>query len=146
MTFIVLELLLEHLSSSPLFSLLTLLFRALKLCGSGGPPHVKLIIEWEHRIKDWSALFSSSVLHPRFFFWERQLYVIICLGGFWFFFVSLFGNIQEEVVKDADNVRNQQQHIHQHSCTLDECFYLYTKEEQVMSLIPWNCGLTLFPI
>ena len=45
---------------------------------------------------------------------------------------SLFGNIQEEVVKDADSVRNQQQqHVQQYSCTLDECFQLYTKEEQV---------------
>lgn len=60
---------------------------------------------------------------------------MVCLGGCCFFFVSLFGNIQEEVVKDAENVRNRQQHIHQYSCTLDECFYLYTKEEQVMSLI-----------
>uniref|UniRef100_A0A4W5LUS3 Uncharacterized protein n=1 Tax=Hucho hucho TaxID=62062 RepID=A0A4W5LUS3_9TELE len=25
--------------------------RALKLCGPGGPPHVKLVIEWEHKIK-----------------------------------------------------------------------------------------------
>lgn len=52
-----------------------------------------------------------------------------------FFSSSLFGNIQEEVVKDAENMRSQQQHIHQYSCTLDECFYLYTKEEQVMSLL-----------
>ena len=47
---------------------------------------------------------------------------------------SLFGNIQEEVVKDAESVRSQQQqHLQQHSCTLDECFQLYTKEEQVTS-------------
>lgn len=45
---------------------------------------------------------------------------------------SVFGSIQEEVVKDAESVRNQQQqHLQQHSCTLDECFQLYTKEEQV---------------
>lgn len=45
---------------------------------------------------------------------------------------SLFGSIQEEVVKDAESVRSQQQqHLQQHSCTLDECFQLYTKEEQV---------------
>nr|XP_046270476.1 ubiquitin carboxyl-terminal hydrolase 43-like isoform X2 [Scatophagus argus] len=79
--------------------------RALKLCGSGGPPHVKLIIEWEHRIKD-----------------------------------CLFGNIQEEVVKDADSVRNQQQqHVQQYSCTLDECFQLYTKEEQLAPDDAWKC-------
>ncbi|XP_039979657.1 ubiquitin carboxyl-terminal hydrolase 43 isoform X2 [Xiphias gladius] len=79
--------------------------RALKLCSSGGPPHVKLIIEWEHRIKD-----------------------------------CLFGNIQEEVVKDAESVRNQQQHhVHQYSCTLDECFQLYTKEEQLAPDDAWKC-------
>lgn len=45
---------------------------------------------------------------------------------------SLFGSIREEVVKDAESVRNQQQqHLQQHSCTLDECLQLYTKEEQV---------------
>ncbi|KAG5853816.1 hypothetical protein ANANG_G00030530 [Anguilla anguilla] len=70
--------------------------RALKFCGPGGPPHVKFIIEWEHKVKE-----------------------------------CLFGNIQEEVVKDAESVRiQQQQHLQQHSCTLDECFQLYTKEEQ----------------
>ncbi|XP_061567338.1 ubiquitin carboxyl-terminal hydrolase 43 isoform X1 [Cololabis saira] len=79
--------------------------RALKLCSSGGPPHVKLIIEWEHRIKD-----------------------------------CLFGNIQEEVVKDAESARNlQQQHIQQYSCTLDECFQLYTKEEQLAPDDAWKC-------
>ncbi|CAL8285753.1 unnamed protein product [Boreogadus saida] len=71
--------------------------RALRQCGSGAPPHVKLIIEWEPRVKD-----------------------------------CLFGNIQEEVVKDAESVRGQQQqHVQQLSCSLDECFSLYTKEEQV---------------
>ncbi|KAG9350470.1 hypothetical protein JZ751_026833 [Albula glossodonta] len=71
--------------------------QALKFCGPGGPPHVKLIIEWEHKVKE-----------------------------------CLFGNIQEEVVKDAESVRTQQQqHLQQHSCTLDECFQLYTKEEQL---------------
>ncbi|XP_035036928.2 ubiquitin carboxyl-terminal hydrolase 43 [Hippoglossus stenolepis] len=79
--------------------------RALKLGSSGGPPHVKLIIEWEHRIKD-----------------------------------CLFGNIQEEVVKDAESVRNQQQqHVQQYSCTLDECFQLYTKEEQLAPDDAWKC-------
>ncbi|XP_072548965.1 ubiquitin carboxyl-terminal hydrolase 43 [Salminus brasiliensis] len=79
--------------------------RALKLCGSGGPPHVKLIVEWEHRIKD-----------------------------------CLFGNIQEEVVKDSESVRSQQQqHVQQHSCTLDECFQLYTKEEQLAPDDAWKC-------
>ncbi|MBN3295421.1 UBP43 hydrolase, partial [Amia calva] len=79
--------------------------RALKFCGPGGPPHVKLIIEWEHKIKE-----------------------------------CLFGNIQEEVVHDADSVRaQQQQHLQQHSCTLDECFTLYTKEEQLAPDDAWKC-------
>ncbi|KAM6957116.1 LOW QUALITY PROTEIN: ubiquitin carboxyl-terminal hydrolase 43 [Aplochiton taeniatus] len=79
--------------------------RALKLCGSGGPPHVKLIVEWEHRVKD-----------------------------------CLFGNIQEEVVKDAESVRGQQQqHVQHHSCTLDECFQFYTKEEQLAPDDAWKC-------
>lgn len=35
-------------------------------------------------------------------------------------------------MKDSESVRAQQQHhVQQHSCTLDECFELYTKEEQV---------------
>ncbi|KAK0149602.1 Ubiquitin carboxyl-terminal hydrolase 43 [Merluccius polli] len=79
--------------------------RALKLCGTGGTPHVKLVIEWEHKVKD-----------------------------------CLFGSIQEEVVKDAESVRNQQQqHLQQHSCTLDECFQLYTKEEQLAPDDAWRC-------
>ncbi|XP_074545899.1 ubiquitin carboxyl-terminal hydrolase 43a isoform X2 [Halichoeres trimaculatus] len=79
--------------------------RALKFCGPGGPPHVKLVIEWEPKTKE-----------------------------------CLFGSIQEEVVKDAESVRNQQQqHLQQHSCTLDECFQLYTKEEQLAPDDAWKC-------
>ncbi|XP_072239557.1 ubiquitin carboxyl-terminal hydrolase 43a [Leuresthes tenuis] len=79
--------------------------RALNFCGPGGPPHVKLVIEWEHSSKE-----------------------------------CLFGSIQEEVVKDAESVRNQQQqHLQQHSCTLDECFQLYTKEEQLDPDDAWKC-------
>ncbi|NWS59668.1 UBP43 hydrolase, partial [Chunga burmeisteri] len=71
--------------------------RALQLSGAGGPPHVKLTVEWDVSTKE-----------------------------------RLFGNIQEEMVQDAESVRLQQQaHRQQHSCTLDECFQLYTKEEQV---------------
>lgn len=47
---------------------------------------------------------------------------------------SLFGSIPEERVQDADSVWRQQQAHQQHSCTLDECFQFYTKEEQVLSL------------
>ncbi|NWW22898.1 UBP43 hydrolase, partial [Falcunculus frontatus] len=71
--------------------------RALQLSGAGGPPHVKLTVEWDMSTKE-----------------------------------RLFGSLQEEVVQDAESVRQQQQaHGQQHSCTLDECFQLYTKEEQV---------------
>uniref|UniRef100_A0A8D2ILM1 ubiquitinyl hydrolase 1 n=1 Tax=Varanus komodoensis TaxID=61221 RepID=A0A8D2ILM1_VARKO len=53
---------------------------------------------------------------------------------------SLFGNIQEEVVEDAESVRLKQQlHQQQHSCTLDECFQLYTKEEQLAPDDAWRC-------
>ncbi|NWQ98710.1 UBP43 hydrolase, partial [Burhinus bistriatus] len=76
--------------------------RALQLSGAGGPPHVKLTVEWDMSTKE-----------------------------------RLFGNIQEEVVQDAESVRLQQQaHQQQHSCTLDECFQLYTKEEQVLGTLP----------
>ncbi|XP_055368199.1 ubiquitin carboxyl-terminal hydrolase 43a isoform X2 [Betta splendens] len=52
----------------------------------------------------------------------------------------VFGSIQEEVVKDAESVRNQQQqHLQQHNCTLDECFQLYTKEEQLAPDDAWKC-------
>ncbi|ELW53071.1 Ubiquitin carboxyl-terminal hydrolase 43 [Tupaia chinensis] len=47
---------------------------------------------------------------------------------------SLCGSLQEERVQDADSVQQQQQAHQQHSCTLDECFQFYTKEEQVL---PW---------
>ncbi|NXU98908.1 UBP43 hydrolase, partial [Cettia cetti] len=71
--------------------------RALQLSGAGGPPHVRLTVEWDLSTKE-----------------------------------RLFGSIQEEAVQDAESVRRQQQaHGQQHSCTLDECFQLYTKEEQV---------------
>ncbi|CAB1344664.1 unnamed protein product [Coregonus sp. 'balchen'] len=47
---------------------------------------------------------------------------------------------KEEVVKDSESVRvQQQQHLQQHSCTLDECFQLYTKEEQLAPDDAWKC-------
>lgn len=45
-------------------------------------------------------------------------------------------------MQDAESVRRQQQvHGQQHSCTLDECFQLYTKEEQVRAprALPTPC-------
>uniref|UniRef100_A0A8C8S2Z9 ubiquitinyl hydrolase 1 n=1 Tax=Pelusios castaneus TaxID=367368 RepID=A0A8C8S2Z9_9SAUR len=79
--------------------------RALQLGGPGGPPHVKLVVEWDLITKE-----------------------------------RLFGSIQEEVVQDTESVRLQQQaHQQQHSCTLDECFQLYTKEEQLAPDDAWRC-------
>ncbi|KAM4674531.1 ubiquitin carboxyl-terminal hydrolase 43 [Amazona ochrocephala] len=79
--------------------------RALQLSGAGGPPHVKLTLEWDMSTKE-----------------------------------RLFGSLQEEVVQDAESVRLQQQaHGQQHSCTLDECFQLYTKEEQLAPDDAWHC-------
>uniref|UniRef100_A0A674J9N3 ubiquitinyl hydrolase 1 n=1 Tax=Terrapene triunguis TaxID=2587831 RepID=A0A674J9N3_9SAUR len=79
--------------------------RALQFSGLGGPPHVKLVVEWDPNTKE-----------------------------------RLFGSIQEEVVQDTESVRLQQQaHQQQHSCTLDECFQLYTKEEQLAPDDAWRC-------
>ncbi|XP_071672673.1 ubiquitin carboxyl-terminal hydrolase 43 isoform X2 [Patagioenas fasciata] len=79
--------------------------RALQLSQRGGPPHVKLTVEWDMSTKE-----------------------------------RLFGDIQEEEVQDAESVRLQQQaHRQQHSCTLDECFQLYTKEEQLAPDDAWRC-------
>ncbi|XP_068119526.1 ubiquitin carboxyl-terminal hydrolase 43 [Hyperolius riggenbachi] len=78
--------------------------RALQLTGTGGPPHVKLTLEWEPKTKE-----------------------------------RLFGNIQEEVVQDDESVRDQQVDHQQQSCTLDECFQLYTKEEQLAPDDAWRC-------
>ncbi|PIO28282.1 hypothetical protein AB205_0181920 [Aquarana catesbeiana] len=78
--------------------------RALQLCGSGGPPHVKLGVEWDSKTKE-----------------------------------RLFGTIQEEVVKDDESVRTQQLDHQQQNCTLDECFKLYTKEEQLALDDAWRC-------
>uniref|UniRef100_A0A452GNC2 ubiquitinyl hydrolase 1 n=1 Tax=Gopherus agassizii TaxID=38772 RepID=A0A452GNC2_9SAUR len=79
--------------------------RALQFGGPGGPPHVKLVVEWDPNAKE-----------------------------------RLFGSIQEEVVQDTESVRLQQQaHQQQHSCTLDECFQLYTKEEQLAPDDAWRC-------
>ncbi|XP_015734999.2 ubiquitin carboxyl-terminal hydrolase 43 isoform X2 [Coturnix japonica] len=51
----------------------------------------------------------------------------------------LFGSMQQEEVEDADSVRLQQVAHQQHSCTLDECFQLYTKEEQLAPDDAWRC-------
>uniref|UniRef100_A0A8C5KZP7 ubiquitinyl hydrolase 1 n=1 Tax=Jaculus jaculus TaxID=51337 RepID=A0A8C5KZP7_JACJA len=51
----------------------------------------------------------------------------------------LFGSLQEERVEDADSVWRQQQAHQQPSCTLDECFQSYTKEEQLAQDDAWRC-------
>ncbi|XP_038523429.1 ubiquitin carboxyl-terminal hydrolase 43 isoform X1 [Canis lupus familiaris] len=78
--------------------------RAMHLRRPGGPPHIKLAVEWESCAKE-----------------------------------RLFGNLQEERVQDADSVWRQQQAHQQHSCTLDECFQFYTKEEQLAQDDAWKC-------
>ncbi|XP_045425706.1 ubiquitin carboxyl-terminal hydrolase 43 isoform X1 [Lemur catta] len=78
--------------------------RALHLKRPGGPPHVKLAVEWDSSAKE-----------------------------------RLFGSLQEERARDADSVWQQQQAHQQHSCTLDECFQFYTKEEQLAQDDAWKC-------
>nr|XP_027802743.1 ubiquitin carboxyl-terminal hydrolase 43 isoform X1 [Marmota flaviventris] len=78
--------------------------RALHLRKPGGPPHVKLAVEWDSSAKE-----------------------------------CLFGSLQEERVQDAESVWRQQQTHQQPSCTLDECFQFYTKEEQLAQDDAWKC-------
>ncbi|XP_045653208.1 ubiquitin carboxyl-terminal hydrolase 43 isoform X2 [Ursus americanus] len=78
--------------------------RALHPRRPGGPPHVKLAVEWDSCAKE-----------------------------------RLFGGLQRERVQDADSVWRQQQAHQQHSCTLDECFQFYTKEEQLAQDDAWKC-------
>ncbi|XP_058013697.1 ubiquitin carboxyl-terminal hydrolase 31 [Ahaetulla prasina] len=79
--------------------------RTLKSCGTGGTPHVKLVVEWDKETKDY-----------------------------------LFINTEEEYIPDAESVR-QQRALHQQpqSCTLAQCFQLYTKEEQLAPDDAWRC-------
>uniref|UniRef100_G1L5D5 Ubiquitin carboxyl-terminal hydrolase n=1 Tax=Ailuropoda melanoleuca TaxID=9646 RepID=G1L5D5_AILME len=78
--------------------------RALYPRRPGGPPHIKLAVEWDSCAKE-----------------------------------RLFGGLQRERVQDADSVWRQQQAPQQHSCTLDECFQFYTKEEQLAQDDAWKC-------
>ncbi|XP_075415686.1 ubiquitin carboxyl-terminal hydrolase 43 [Tenrec ecaudatus] len=78
--------------------------RVLQLKRPGGPPHIKLAVEWEHRAKE-----------------------------------HFFGSLQEEQVQEAESVQRQQQVHQQSSCTLDECFQFYTKEEQLTQDDAWKC-------
>uniref|UniRef100_A0A670KKC1 ubiquitinyl hydrolase 1 n=1 Tax=Podarcis muralis TaxID=64176 RepID=A0A670KKC1_PODMU len=79
--------------------------RALKSCGQGGTPHVKLVVEWDKETKDY-----------------------------------LFVNTEDEYIPDAESVRQQRELHHQpQSCTLSQCFQLYTKEEQLAPDDAWRC-------
>ncbi|XP_062999485.1 ubiquitin carboxyl-terminal hydrolase 31 [Elgaria multicarinata webbii] len=79
--------------------------RALKSCGQGGTPHVKLVVEWDKETKEY-----------------------------------LFINVEDEYVPDAESVRQQRELHHQpQSCTLSQCFQLYTKEEQLAPDDAWRC-------
>ncbi|XP_064178473.1 ubiquitin carboxyl-terminal hydrolase 31-like isoform X2 [Anguilla rostrata] len=79
--------------------------RAYKSCGPGGPPHIKIVVEWDKETKDY-----------------------------------LFGHTEDEYIPDAESVRLQKELHHQpQSCTLAQCFQLYTKEEQLAPDDAWRC-------
>ncbi|KAJ8364124.1 hypothetical protein SKAU_G00129550 [Synaphobranchus kaupii] len=79
--------------------------RAYKSCGPGGPPHVKIVVEWDKETKDY-----------------------------------LFGHTEDEYIPDAESVRLQRELHHQpQTCTLAQCFQLYTKEEQLAPDDAWRC-------
>lgn len=45
---------------------------------------------------------------------------------------SLFGHMEEEYIPDAESVYlHREQHHHPQTCSLAQCFQLYTREEQV---------------
>lgn len=52
---------------------------------------------------------------------------------------SLFVNTEDEYIPDAESVRLQRERHHQpQTCTLSQCFQLYTKEERVrVGSISW---------
>ncbi|XP_024140245.1 ubiquitin carboxyl-terminal hydrolase 31 [Oryzias melastigma] len=79
--------------------------RAYKSCGTGGPPHVKIVVEWDKETKDY-----------------------------------LFKRTEDEYIPDAESVRQvKEQHLQPQSCSLAQCFQLYTKEEQLAPDDAWRC-------
>ncbi|KAI1233593.1 hypothetical protein IHE44_0004026 [Lamprotornis superbus] len=53
---------------------------------------------------------------------------------------SLFVNTEEEYIPDSESVRQQRELHHQpQTCTLSQCFQLYTKEEQLAPDDAWRC-------
>lgn len=55
---------------------------------------------------------------------------------------SLFKRTEDEYIPDAESVRQvKEQHQQPQTCSLAQCFQLYTKEEQVnpsQACIPWR--------
>nr|XP_046233988.1 ubiquitin carboxyl-terminal hydrolase 31-like [Scatophagus argus] len=79
--------------------------RAFKSCGPGGPPHVKIVVEWDKETKDY-----------------------------------LFKRTEDEYIPDAESVRQvKEQHQQPQTCSLAQCFQLYTKEEQLAPDDAWRC-------
>ncbi|CAG5907665.1 unnamed protein product [Menidia menidia] len=79
--------------------------RAFKSCGPGGPPHVKIVVEWDKETKDY-----------------------------------LFKRTEDEYIPDAESVRQaKEQHLQPQTCSLSQCFQLYTKEEQLAPDDAWRC-------
>ncbi|KAF7667699.1 hypothetical protein LDENG_00049110 [Lucifuga dentata] len=79
--------------------------RAYKSCGPGGPPHVKIVVEWDKETKDY-----------------------------------LFKRTEDEYIPDAESVRQiKEQHLQPQTCSLAQCFQLYTKEEQLAPDDAWRC-------
>ncbi|TWW81373.1 ubiquitin carboxyl-terminal hydrolase 31-like [Takifugu flavidus] len=79
--------------------------RAFKSCGPGGPPHVKIVVEWDKETKDY-----------------------------------LFKRTEDEYIPDAESVRHvKEQHQQPQTCSLAQCFQLYTKEEQLAPDDAWRC-------
>ncbi|XP_061564354.1 ubiquitin carboxyl-terminal hydrolase 31-like isoform X2 [Cololabis saira] len=79
--------------------------RAFKSCGPGGPPHVKIVVEWDKETKDY-----------------------------------LFKRTEDEYIPDAESVRQvKEQHLQPQTCSLAQCFQLYTKDEQLEPDDAWRC-------
>uniref|UniRef100_A0A8I5NVZ2 ubiquitinyl hydrolase 1 n=1 Tax=Papio anubis TaxID=9555 RepID=A0A8I5NVZ2_PAPAN len=52
----------------------------------------------------------------------------------------LFANTEDEYIPDAESVRLQRERHHQpQTCTLSQCFQLYTKEERLAPDDAWRC-------
>uniref|UniRef100_A0A3B3ZPL9 ubiquitinyl hydrolase 1 n=1 Tax=Periophthalmus magnuspinnatus TaxID=409849 RepID=A0A3B3ZPL9_9GOBI len=53
---------------------------------------------------------------------------------------SLFKRTEDEYIPDAESVRQvKEQHLQPQTCSLAQCFQLYTKEEQLAPDDAWRC-------